>query len=126
MATAGIYDITIDQGATWNLEVQWQDSTGTGVNMTGYDVRAQIRTNYASKGGTELVNLALDPLLLPNTTGISWSDATKGSFWLTISSTDTGELPAGLLVWDLEAESAGGEVTRLLMGSVTVRAEVTR
>ena len=36
------YDITIHQGATFELGLQYKDSTGTPINMSGYSVDAQL------------------------------------------------------------------------------------
>ena len=36
MIEPGRYDITLHQGATFELPVQYKDSTGTPVNMSGY------------------------------------------------------------------------------------------
>ena len=42
MVEPGILDITIHQGATFNLDLQYLDSTGAGVDMTGYSVESKI------------------------------------------------------------------------------------
>ena len=42
MVDPGVLDITIHQGATFNLELQYLDSTGSGVDMTGYSVDSKI------------------------------------------------------------------------------------
>lgn len=36
------YDITVHQGATFELPVQYKDSTGTPVNMSGYTVSGTV------------------------------------------------------------------------------------
>lgn len=42
MITPGSYDITIYQGATFELQVQYKDSAGTPVNMSGYTVASKL------------------------------------------------------------------------------------
>jgi hypothetical protein len=42
MVDPGTLDITIHQGATFNLDLQFLDSTGNGVNMLGYTVESKI------------------------------------------------------------------------------------
>lgn len=42
MINPGKYDITIHQGATFELPVQYKDSTGTPVNMSGYTVEGTL------------------------------------------------------------------------------------
>ena len=119
MATAGTYDIIIDQGATWNLAVQWLDSSGTAVDLTGFDVRSQVRTAYADQGGVVLADLTIGD-------GVTVTDPAEGKFVLTIDATTSESIRTGSYVWDVEAQSGPGEVTRLLMGKALVRGEVTR
>lgn len=42
MITPGKHDITIYQGATFELQVQYKDSTGTPVNMSGYTIASKL------------------------------------------------------------------------------------
>lgn len=42
MVDPGVLDITIHQGATFNLDLQYKDSTGAGVDMTGFTVESKI------------------------------------------------------------------------------------
>jgi len=114
--TAGIYDITIEQGATFTLSATWKDSAGTPVNITDYSARMQVRPNYESE--EILVSL------------VSPADITLGgalgTILATISATATQSLAIQEGVYDLELESAGGVVTRLLQGRATISREVTR
>ena len=41
--TAGIYNATIDQGATWSVTVTYTDSNGAPINLTGYTAAMQVR-----------------------------------------------------------------------------------
>lgn len=47
------YDITIYQGATFDLLVQYKDNTGTPVNMSGYTVTAKL---FNRKGTAKLAD----------------------------------------------------------------------
>jgi hypothetical protein len=49
-----------------------------------------------------------------------------GVITMNISAVTTAGLPIGTHVYDLEIESASGEVTRLLEGKFKVTGEVTR
>ena len=42
MITPGKHDITIYQGATFELQVQYKDSAGTPVNMSGYTIASKL------------------------------------------------------------------------------------
>ena len=52
--TAGIYNATIDQGATWTVTVLYKDSTGAAINLTGCTAILQVRE---SVGGTVIFDL---------------------------------------------------------------------
>lgn len=113
---AGIYDITIEQGATFTLSATWKDSTGAPVNLTGYSARMQVRPDYESE--EVLVSIT-------STSGIVLGGA-LGTIVATVSATDTQKLNIQKGVYDLELQSTGGVVTRLLQGFATISREVTR
>lgn len=110
------YDLCIPQGATFSRVIRWK-ADGANVNLTGYTARAQIRPTAAS---------ATTTLSLTTENGRITLGGAAGTITLTISATDTAAIAAGRYVYDLELVSAGGIVTRLLQGVVTVSANVTR
>jgi hypothetical protein len=110
------HDITIEQGATFSLVVEWQDPDLEPINLTGYTAAMQIRKTYG----------APITLSLTSSSGIA-IDALAGKLTITISSTATAALAAPMQgVYDLEVTSGGGQVTRLIEGKVFVTPEVTR
>lgn len=117
MALGNRFDITINQGATFELTITWKDSAGTAINLSGYTARMQVRETYSST--TPIVSLT-------NGAGITLGGA-AGTIAIVISATTTAALAAPFSgVYDLEIVSAGGVVTRLVQGTATVSAEVTR
>ncbi len=60
---AGKYSFLIEQGATLSFELQYKDSAGTPIDLTGYIARMQIRssvdstTTIASLTATDWVNV---------------------------------------------------------------------
>ena len=114
--TAGTYLITAEQGATFTRTIVWNDADGDPVDLTGYVVRMQVREDYFS---------SVASLTLTTENGrITFGDAT-GSIVLNVSATDMALLQANSYVYDLELE-IGGVVTRLIQGTFTINAEVTR
>ena len=113
---AGIYDILIEQGATFTMNATWKDSNDAPINLSGYSARMQIRETFDSTA--TLVSLA-------SGSGITLG-GTLGTIAVTIADTVTKDLPVRGCVYDLELVSSGGVVTRLLQGSVTISPEVTR
>lgn len=111
------HNITIEQGATFQLNLLWKDSLNAPINLTGYTARMQVRKKHS------------DPVkLLDFTTenGAITLGGAAGTIVITGLATLTDDVPAKPCVYDLELVSAGGFVTRLIEGSVTVTPEVTR
>jgi hypothetical protein len=112
---AGEYNFTIEQGATFNLLMTWRIDN-VPVNLTGYTARLQARIDVDE---TETI------LSLTTGAGITLGGA-AGTISLDQTATQTALLPKGEYVYDLELQSSGGIVTRLLQGELNISAEVTR
>jgi bacillopeptidase F (M6 metalloprotease family) len=69
------YDITIHQGATFNLGLQYKTSSGVPVNMSGYTVEAQL---WNRNGTSKLANFSTP-----------WTNQASGIFKLSLSSSVT-------------------------------------
>jgi hypothetical protein len=112
---AGEYNFTIEQGATFNLLMTWRIDN-VPVNLTGYTARLQARIDVDE---TDTI------LSLTTGAGITLGGA-AGTISLDQTATQTALLPKGEYVYDLELQSSGGVVTRLLQGELNISAEVTR
>jgi hypothetical protein len=125
---AGRYNFVIEQGATFQLDLQYKDSNNTPINLTGYSGRLQIRQTTPSPA----VLLCLSSSLRPDGTGISFSGSsgtnppTSGSIGIFISAVTSSLLSFDQAVYDLEIESSNGFVIRLIEGNVKLSKEVTR
>jgi hypothetical protein len=123
---AGRYNLLIEQGATYTLELQYKDSNGAIVDLTGYSGRLQIRPSI----GSPTAYLCLSSSLNPDGTGLNFSGSngttppTSGSIGVYISATTSSMLTFDTGVYDLEIQS-GTFVTRLLQGNVQLSKEVT-
>lgn len=110
-------NITIQQGDTYALDVQWiDDTTGQPVDLTDASARMQLRTYYSSPG------VVLD---LSTGTGIT-IDALTGRLTIVVPATQTAGLAAQSGVYDLEVTFASGVVKKVIRGTYTVDPEVTR
>ena len=116
-AQAGKLNIVIEQGATFNPVLTYEDENAAPIDLTGYDARMQIRS---SKTATSFIH----ELTVLNS-GIVLGGA-AGTTTLFISDTDTAAFTFKQAVYDLELISSGGIVTRLLEGNVTLRTETTK
>ena len=115
MAIAGIYNITMDQGAQWTLQVVYDNNNGTPFDLTGYTARMQVRPKFGSDNAVLTISSPSSGIVITPLTG---------TLNLTATTAQTGDIPGGFYVYDLEI-SSGGVVTRLMQGSVTIRDQVT-
>ena len=117
MSTAGSWDFYADQGATWQQVVTWKTAAGTPINLSGYSARMQVRERVTSS--TAVLDLS--------STGGNPKIVLGGSAGTVTITVPDGDMDfEGSYLYDLEVESAGGVVTRLLMGRFMCRPEVTR
>ena len=115
--SAGTLDLFVEQGATFSYTLTLTDSAGAPVNLTGYTARMQMRRSVQSPDILISLTTANGRLVITPLTGV---------ITMTISATDTAALNFQSAVYDLEIESAGGIVTRLIEGKVRLSLEVTR
>lgn len=114
---AATYDFEIEQGATLLKPIQWKDSAGNAVNLTGCTARMQIRRSVASE---EVL------LELTNANGKLSITPLTGTVTMIFSATTTAAFTWSRAKYDLEIVSADGTVTRLIEGEITVSKEITR
>ncbi len=116
MAKTQIVTLEIPQGATYKHYITYP------MNLTGYDVRMQFRESASSDVVLFTGTNATDDIF---TVGEFVNGTTTISMVIpaTVSSEDWDFQRA---VYDIEIESSGGEITRLMQGSVIVDPEVTR
>jgi hypothetical protein len=128
--SAGRYSFTIEQGATFQLELQYKDSNQTPVNLTGYSGRMQIRPTVDST----TVYLTLSSSLNADGTGLSFSGSSgtkppsSGSIGIYIASCTSSLLNFTNAYYDLEIYSGSNcpYTVRLIEGQVQLSKEVTR
>lgn len=124
---AGKYSFIIEQGATTNFQINWNDETGSAVDLSGYQARMQIRPGVEASD----IFISLSSSLQPDGTGIhlSGSNGTtpvqSGSIGVYISAYSSSLLNFGEAFYDLELVN-GKAVTRLLEGKVKLSKNVTR
>ena len=109
--SAGKYDITIEQGSDFSLQLTVQDG-GSAKNLTGYSVRGQIRSTVdAATIAAEFTGTIINP--------------TGGILTIRLPYTTTDDIAPGLYYYDVEIYTAGS-VQKLIKGTATVLGEVTR
>lgn len=121
--SAGRYDTIIEQGATFSRTCTWKDSSGVGINLTGYTVAGKIKRNATD-----------NTPLLSFTVSIANQGTFPGKFTISLTAAQTSTLPTkpgnnGVkellpLSYDIEA-TTGSVVVRLFEGILNNSAQVT-
>lgn len=109
--SAGKYDIIIEQGSDFSLQLTVQDG-GVAKNLTGYSIRGQMRTT-------------VDASAIAATFTGTVTNATGGILTISLPYTTTEGIAPGMYFYDVELYTAGS-VQKLIKGSATVLGEVTR
>ncbi len=114
---AGVYNITIEQGATFRLRLTLR-SDSTPIPLTNHIGRMHIRHKVSS---TDIL------YALTTSNGGMTLGGVAGTVDLFISDEDTAAFAFRQGVYDLELEdTTTGDVVRVLQGAVVVSPEVTR
>jgi hypothetical protein len=115
MQNPAIYNVTMYQGATFDLSLTWNVNSSP-VDLTGYTSRMQVRSSFASD--TTILNLT-------SGSGITLG-GTAGTILINATAATTAGVATGQYVYDLELVSGGSAVTRLIKGTFIVDPEVTK
>jgi hypothetical protein len=115
MQNPAIYNVTMYQGATFDLNLTWKVN-GTPINLTSYSARMQVRSTF---------DASATALTFTSGSGITLG-GTAGTILIEASAATTAGVAIGQYVYDLEMVSAGSAVTRLIQGTFIVDPEVTK
>jgi hypothetical protein len=116
--SAAIQNVTIEQGATYQLLVTWQDPTGAPIDLTGYRIKSQFKII-----NTGIIVITADTAVTTAGVTINTPDST-GVIDIQVSASITTTL-TGMGVYDLIAEAPSGVIDRLLQGTWSVSNAVT-
>lgn len=109
---AGRYNPIIEQGADFRRTLTLTYD-GVPISLVGSTLRSDIKKNVT------------DTNVMASFT-INILDAVNGQFEIVLTHTETAALEAGDAFYDLEWETPGAEVIRLLEGVIKITPEVTR
>lgn len=110
---ANVYDISIEQGSSFNLTLTAKDSNGIPLNLSGYNARGWIKYGYGSTG--YLINL--NPVVHPS--------YISGLITVSLSASGTSSLPVTKAVYDVEVYNASNYTFKAIRGYANIIPEVT-
>lgn len=103
--------LDVQQGATFERELDVLDSAGAAVTITTDTLSCEIRS--APEGG------------IYATPTVTASLTTSGRMTLALTDDETEAMPAGEYVFDVKRTTSGGAVYRTHVGTVRVHAGIT-
>ena len=125
---AGSYDISIEQGASYSLNITYADSGNVPINLNAFSC-ARMQWNTTDGTSYEFTTSNTNSGLYY----FAFNPASSGIISLKIPASVTAGYNFTNATYDLELESVaefysggGPQVIRLLQGSVTVTPEITR
>ena len=104
-------NLVIDQGTTFNADIDLVDSNDEVYDLTGYTVASQMRKNYTSSAAV---------------TFTCSTNGAGGKIFLSLTASATATIEPGRYLYDVEITSPGGVKTRVVEGIVTVTPGMTR
>jgi len=106
-------ELTINQGATFESDLDLVDDDGSAINVANYVFSGQIRKSYYSLNPT--ANLTLNIV-----------NAASGNVNIYLSAATTSNIKAGRYVYDVKMTDTTNTVTRIVEGVITVTPQVTK
>jgi hypothetical protein len=140
---ASRYDIRAEQGATFKLHFHYKFSGGTGIDLSTFTGRMQVRRS--SRDPQVLLFLTENGVTgggitgefdigggIAGVGGISFNTSIYGTsgftggIFLRVDADTMTNAPAGKHFYDLELKNSVGEVMRFVEGSFDISREITR
>jgi hypothetical protein len=110
---AGKYNIEIDQGSDFALDVTVKED-GSAKDLTGYSARSQMRAKKSDASAAASFTCTV-------------TDAANGILKMELSNSTSSNMTAGRYFYDLEIYTSGDAIVkRILEGEVNIDREVTR
>jgi hypothetical protein len=110
---AGLYNIIIQQGSTFDYQIGVKDPSGIPIDLTGAVIRGMIRGTYND----------VSPLA---TFTINCPTPTNGIFHIMLSAAVTALFNFTKALYDIEIAYPNGTTDRILQGNVILSREVTK
>ncbi len=112
---AKTYNSTIEKGRSWSLDVQWIDSAGDPINLTGHTIRSSFVVDY---GSSPLITLQVG-------SGITITNAVNGQFTMTVPRSTTSSWAVGNVLYDVLVIYPDDRADTILDGTLKVVESIT-
>lgn len=106
-------ELTIDQGSTYESQLDLVNDDGSAINVAGYVFNAQIRKSYYSLNPTANMTITI-------------VNSANGNVTLSLNAATTSNIKAGRYVYDVKMMDTANTVTRIVEGIITITPQVTK
>ena len=113
MAAVYVNNLVINSGSDFNQSFTLEGMNNFPLNLTGYQVNAQMRKWSGSSTSITFITSILSP-------------STSGKISISLSSEDTMNIKPGRYVYDIIITDPFGVKTRVIEGMILLREGVTR
>lgn len=110
---ANPFDITIVQGASLKLSLIASDSSGNAINLSGFSLKGQVKSNFGCTG----ILLDLQPVVDPS--------FVSGIINISVPPENTTGLPVTKGVYDISAFNSGDYAFKAAWGYANIFPEVS-
>lgn len=104
-------NLSVDQGATFSTVISITDANNNIIDLSTYTGNAQIKKAYSSLNVAQTFTVSVN--------------STLGTVTLSLTANQTSNIIAGRYVYDVKLTEAGGSISRIVEGLVTVNPKVT-
>lgn len=106
-------ELTVDQGATFETNLDLVADDGSAINVTNYLFSGQVRKSYYSANAT--ANLTITVV-----------SAANGNVNVSLNAATTANIKAGRYLYDVKMTDTANTVTRIVEGIITITPQVTK
>lgn len=105
-------ELFIEQNASFEYVVSFENNTGGAFDLTSYDAKAQLRRSYKSSSTVDF-------------TASYPEGRSTGKIKISLTPEQTASLKHGSYVWDIIIEGSGGDSYRIVEGVAYIEPGVT-
>lgn len=110
---AQFVELNMDQGATFNVDIDLTEANSSPINVTGFTFSSSIRKSYYSSRVT--ANLVVTVI-----------NAANGNVSLSLAAANTANIKAGRYLFDVKQVDTSNVTSRVVEGIITVNPQVTK
>lgn len=124
--SAGIYNMRIEQGASFELLLTLKDSLGASIDLTGRTFEGELKKTSSDVAVAAVFSFEiLDQTIVPNLGKVKVKMSAATTTAIVVPTLKTPARHELVCIYDIKMLLPGGEVDRVLQGTATVSGAIT-